>query len=133
MADQNKIHNLLLEGKRIYLRKIRLSDVTEAYCRWMNDTEVVRYLETRFVSRSQEQIEAYVKHMEKDPDSVFMAIIAKDQDRHMGNIKIGPINKFHRFAKIGMVIGEKAYWGKGYATESVVLAVPYAFNTLHLH
>ena len=37
-----------LSGQRLYLRAVRLSDVDEAYHRWMNDPEVTRFLESRF-------------------------------------------------------------------------------------
>ena len=37
-----------IEGQRIILRNVRDQDVSEGYCLWMNDPEVVQYLETRF-------------------------------------------------------------------------------------
>jgi [ribosomal protein S5]-alanine N-acetyltransferase len=62
-----------------------------------------------------------------------LAIILNDEDRHIGNIKIGPINQIHRFADIGLLIGERDCWGKGYATEALRLVTNYAFKTLNLH
>jgi RimJ/RimL family protein N-acetyltransferase len=62
-----------------------------------------------------------------------MAIILKDQDRHIGNIKIHRIDWFNRCAELSLVIGEKAFWGKGYGAEAIKLAVDYSFNTLNLH
>ena len=122
-----------IEGKRIYLREVRLSDVNENYYRWMNDPEVIQYLESRFFPNSREMIELYVKQMEESTDIVFMAIIVKDSDKHIGNIKIHRINWFHRYAEVSLVIGEKEFWGKGYGTEAINLAVGHAFNTLNLH
>ncbi len=133
MKAHNSEFKPFLEGERVYLREVRSADVTERYYQWMNDPEIGSYLETRFIPHSQERIETYVKQMETDPDSVFMAIIAKDKDRHIGNIKIGPINWFHRLADISLVIGDKAYWGKRYGTEAIGLVVDYAFKTLNLH
>lgn len=125
--------NPILKGERIYLRKVRFSDVTDQYHRWMNDPEVNRYLETRFSHQSREKIESYVRTMETDPDSVFLAIVLKNKDTHIGNIKIGPMNWSHRFADISLFIGEKGCWGKGYGTEAIDLVVTYAFNALNLH
>ena len=34
---------------------------------------------------------------------------------------------------MSLFIGEKAIWGKGYATEAIALASEYAFNGLNLH
>ena len=42
--------------------------------------------------------------------------------RHIGNIKIGPVHSYHRRARIGLLIGEKEFWNRGYATEAIKLA-----------
>ena len=38
---------------------------------------------------------------------------------HIGNIKLGPINSFHKNAEISYFIGEKELWGKGYSTIAI--------------
>ncbi|MCK4632374.1 MAG: GNAT family N-acetyltransferase [candidate division Zixibacteria bacterium] len=123
----------IVKGERFYLREVRLSDVNERYYRWMNDPEIVQFLESRFVPRSMESLAAYVRHMDGNSDELFFAICAIDGDEHVGNIKIGPINWYHRRADIGLLIGEKKYWGKGCATEAIALATKFAFETLSLN
>lgn len=130
--DKNRSKHFI-EGDRIYLREVRVSDVTDDYCRWMNDPKVDRYLETRFHPHSREEIESYVSEMKEDADTVFLAILVKQGDVHIGNMKIGPANRIHLYADLSIVIGERAYWGKGFATEAIILAVEYAFSTLNLH
>jgi RimJ/RimL family protein N-acetyltransferase len=122
-----------LEGERLYLREVRPSDVNEDYHRWMNDPEVTRYLESRFYPNSMEKLREYVAGKLGDRDNVFLAIVLKESDQHIGNIKLGPINWIHRFGDVGILIGEKDCWGKGYATEAIRLVVDYAFQTLNLH
>lgn len=122
-----------LEGERIYLREVRPSDANENYYRWMNDPEIIRYLESRFYPNSLESIQDFVKGKLNDRESVLFAIVLIDGDRHIGNIKIGPINWIHRFADIGLMIGEKDCWGRGYATDAIRLISEYAFKTLNLH
>jgi RimJ/RimL family protein N-acetyltransferase len=123
----------VLEGERVYLRSIGLDDVNETYCRWMNDSVVNKYLESRFYTHYLKTLKDYVCRIQEDKNNVFFAIILKDRDRHIGNIKLGPINTIHRFADIGILIGEKDCWGKGYATDAIRLVVEYAFNKLNLH
>lgn len=120
-------------GERIYLREVLASDVTENYRHWLNDPEINQYLEVRFVPQTLGAIAAYVDKMSKDKDNVFLAIVHKEGNRHIGNLKIGPINRAHRYADIGIVIGEKDLWGKGYATEAIALATRYGFESLGLH
>ena len=123
-----------IEGKRIYLREVLVSDANEGsnYHKWMNDPEVMKFLESRFQSWSGEQLSNYVLSMQRNPVIVFLAICLRDVDKHIGNIKLGPINWIHRFADIALVI-DKPYWNKGYGTEAIQLLSDYAFNTLNLH
>lgn len=122
-----------LNGNRIYLREVRLADVNDAYYRWMNDPEATAFLESRFFPNSLESLREYVAARQQDRDNVFLAIIAKDQERHIGNIKLGPIQWIHRNADIGILIGEKDCWGKGYAREAIQLVSAFAFQALNLH
>lgn len=73
-----------------------------------------------------------MRKFKNKPDYVFLATILKDEDKHIGNIEIGPINRIYRFADVGIIIGEKSFWGKGFATEAIKLIVNYAFNKLKL-
>jgi RimJ/RimL family protein N-acetyltransferase len=74
-----------------------------------------------------------VTSVQADPASVFFAIIEKSTGQHIGNVKIGHIQPVHRSADVGIIIGEKSCWGKGYATETLQLAAAYAAQTLKLH
>jgi len=122
-----------ITGKHIYLREVRLNDVNENYYRWMNDPEVTKFTESRFYPVSKEALEEYVTEKQKDKDSIFLAIIFKENHQHIGNIKLGPINWIHRLADIGIIVGEKDYWGKGCATDAIRLISNYAFRTLNIH
>jgi ribosomal-protein-alanine N-acetyltransferase len=132
MNSQTQCH-AFLQGERLYLREVRPSDVNENYYRWMNDPEVTQYLESRFYPNSMESLREYVAGKRGDRNNVFLAIILKDGDRHIGNIKLGPIDWIHRIGDIGILIGERDCWGKGYATEAIGLVVDYAFRVLNLH
>lgn len=80
-----------------------------------------------------DNIKDFVLSMDGSRDNLFMAICLKEGKRHIGNIKIGPINWLNRFTDIRLLIGEKDCWGKGYASEAIGLVVDIAFNKLGLH
>jgi RimJ/RimL family protein N-acetyltransferase len=122
-----------ISGENIYLRGLNLSDVNEKYHSWMNNHEVTKFTESRFFPVPKEALEKYVSEKQKDQDSVFFAIIFKENHQHIGNIKLGPINWIHRLADIGIIIGEKDYWRQGCAVEAIGLISDYAFNTINLH
>ena len=46
--------------------------------------------------------------------------------------KLGFMNKFHHTSEISFFIGNKIFWGKGYATEVVRGIVQYGFEYLGL-
>lgn len=121
-----------LRGTHLYLREVRVSDVNETYHRWLNDPEVTRWLETRYTPHSLDDIRAFVQRLDGSRDEVFLAICLLDQHRHIGNIKLGPINWIHRYGDISLLIGEKDCWGKGYAREAIQLICKFAFGTLNL-
>ena len=123
----------ILEGKKIILRQIELSDCTERYVEWLNDPEVNQYLETKWVEQNLETVKDFVRAQRENDDSILWAIISKENLTHIGNIKIGPINKYHHHADISYFIGEKDYWGKGIATEAIQLVTEYGLNELKLH
>lgn len=122
-----------MKGERICLRQVRLDDVNEEYCRWMGDPEVTRYTESRFSPSDRASLTENVRQKLQDSNSVFLAIVSSDTERHIGNIKLGPIDWVHGLADVGLLIGDKTCWGKGYATEAIGLVVKYAFQELKLH
>lgn len=122
----------ILYGERIYLRRLTEYDASESYVRWMNDPDINQYLESRFYTHSIESTKAFIRSVTNDNNYLF-GIFDKNNDKHIGNIKVGGINHYHKYADIGFLIGEKSYWGKGIATEAIGLATDFAFNTLKLH
>lgn len=122
---------MVAETERIFLRETLLSDVSQEYVDWMNDPEVTRYMEARFGQHTFESVKDFVRNVGKE-NSVLLAVIAKDHQKHIGNVKLGPIDKNHAFTILGVMIGDRNYWGKGYGPEAIKLAVEYAFTKLGL-
>lgn len=122
----------VLKGKKIYLRRLTEDDATQEYADWMNDPEVNQYLESRFFPQTIESTRAFIRSVTNDNNYQF-GMFDIETDKHIGNIKIGCINHYHKYADIGFLIGDKSYWGRGIATEAIKLVTEYAFNTLKLH
>ncbi len=122
-----------VEGLRLYLRNLTLGDATQNYVQWMNDPLVTRFLESRFRSYTIEDIRSYIDHTLQDGTSVLAGIFIKATHQHIGNIKLGPINHHHRFAEMGLILGERSCWGKGYASEAIKVFSDFGFETLGLN
>lgn len=132
-GDQKRREQHEIIGKRLCLRDVRLSDAGGSYLQWMNDQEVLKYTESRFHPYTKERLKEYIRTINKNPDFIFRAITLRDSGRHIGNIKLGPVDWNHRFGDIGVIIGAKDCWGRGYAAESIRLLADYAFSSLKLH
>ena len=128
-----KRNSMHCSGDRLYLRPITLSDATREYVGWLNSEKVNQFLESRFVKHNLLSLRNYIKKISKEKNTFFFAIIVKDGNKHIGNIKLGPIDWHHKIADIGIMIGDKKFWGKGYATEAIELITNFAFETLKLH
>ena len=120
----------MISGNRIYLREVQPSDAGGRYLVWMNDPEVTRFLETRFAAQTEDGIRQYIESVLRDPAYLFLAIVLRDGDRHIGNIKMGPISRIHGSADVGLLIGEKDCWGRGYAAEAIALLTAHAFSVV---
>lgn len=124
MINKNEI---LIKGNQIQLKILRIDDVSQAYVEWLNDPEINQFLETS--EQTLESVRSFVDAQYKSKESYLFGIF--DKETHIGNIKIGPINK-HNTASIGLLIGDKSYWGKGIASEAIGLCARFAFTELNL-
>lgn len=122
-----------VKGKRVSLRQIEPEDCNSFYVTWLNDPDVIRYMETKWSEQTIESITQFVKTQRDSIDSVLFAIINNETGRHIGNIKIGPIHPHYKHADISYFIGDKTCWNKGLATEAVRLVCRFGFEELGLH
>ena len=122
-----------LVGEKVYLRETKLSDCNDIYLGWLKDKEVIRFLETRFYKQTLNTIRDFVEKTNSSNDSYLCAIIDIERDKHIGNIKVGPIHPFYRRAEISYFIGDRTAWGKGCASEAVSLMTKFSFRDLNVH
>lgn len=54
-------------------------------------------------------------------------------DEIIGSIGLHEINNINRTATLGIFIGNKEYWSKGYGTEAIQLILDFGFNYLNLN
>lgn len=132
---QRKIieEDIQIDAERIYLRKLNESDITVKYINWLNDPEVNKFLSTRFSTQNHETVRDYVRSFNKANNKLLLGIFLKDGDIHIGNVTFSHIDWFNNFATIGISIGDKNYWGKGYGYETLSCIKNFSFETLKLN
>jgi predicted dehydrogenase/RimJ/RimL family protein N-acetyltransferase len=119
-----------MNGDAIYLRPLVHDDVNETYLRWLTDPEVGRFLETRHRRQTLDTIHEFVGRVNARDDEFLFGIFLKDNDRHVGNIKVGPVKENHSLADVSLFIGERDCWGRGIATDAIRVVSRFAFEAL---
>lgn len=122
----------VIDTDRLQLRPLTADAAGEPYLHWMNDFEVTRFLESRFRRFSEEDLKKYIVDMERKPDALFLGMFIRDGDRHIGNIKLDRVPA-HLRGEIGLVVGDRTQWGKGFATEAIRGLTDFALRELRLH
>jgi RimJ/RimL family protein N-acetyltransferase len=123
----------VITGKLSRLRPIEPGDL-ENYFLWMNDPEVKEYLNQRyFLSREAER--EWLAERTKKPlsyDNLHFAIDTLD-GRHIGSLGFHETAPEDRKATLGIVIGDKEFWSRGYGADAISAVLRFAFDEMHLH
>ena len=119
-----------LTSERLILRPLSTEFCSSRYVGWMNDPEVTRYMESGGDYTS-EKLEDFLVGVERS-EILFWAVLLKDSEKHIGNIKIDPVNMRHLTAEYGIMMGDREEWGKGFATEASRTVINYCFNEVGL-
>lgn len=123
------IINAQLIGNDIYLRSLKVSDATQDYISWLSDVKVNQYMETRHKTWSIDSVKDFIEMQNASSDQLLLGIFLRS-GKHIGNIKIGPVNFIHSLADISIFIGDLSNQGKGYSTQAILLLKNYAFNEM---
>ncbi|BAV33530.1 acetyltransferase [Sulfuricaulis limicola] len=127
---------LRIDGKKVYLVPFEEKHLVDpAYYAWLTDFEVVRYIgRDEYLKPIQfEKVREYVEELWRNRYCSFFAMHHSGDDAFIGTAKINYLNEAGfstRTADIGIMIGDRGYWGKGMATDALFAICNYAFNDL---
>ena len=121
-----------LETKRLYLRPLKYEDANGNYPNWLNDKTVCRYNSHGDTLYTKEMALKYIDMVNNSPKYRVFAIMDKKEDGHIGNISLQQIDQTNKKAEFAILIGERNFWGKGYAKEAGKLLIDYGFSKLNL-
>jgi RimJ/RimL family protein N-acetyltransferase len=117
-------------SSNLFLRVLQVSDISDQYINWLNSNEIMQYTEQTRTIHNKENVTTFVSSMLNGSENYLFGIF--EDINHIGNIKIGPIDLFHKTADISYVIGDKNYWGKGIASMAIKAISEIAFAELEL-
>ena len=126
-----KLHKPL-KGGRFTLKPFTEKDISDRYIGWLNDPEVNRFLEVRFVHQTHETVLEFVRSFYGDSEKYIWEIYPNDSAEPVGTTTLYDIKRNHGTGEIGLMIGEMEYRGKGASNEAMELVLEFAFVTLKL-
>jgi RimJ/RimL family protein N-acetyltransferase len=122
----------MIKGQKIYLTALDW-DNSETIRAWINDPEVHKYLGAGHTPISKEDERRYYDSHAASADTRSFEIHVAEDGRYIGNVGLKGIDPIHRRAELGITIGPKEDWGKGFGFDAIVTCLRYAFDTLGLH
>lgn len=99
---------------------------------WDVDSEIQAYMpEPCNESQDIQKQYDYIKECGDDEQGYYWSIETHNGVT-IGTASLTEINSYHKVAEIGIVLGDKNYWGKGVATEVISELTKYAFENLSI-
>ncbi len=128
----NKIFNPMFCGKLVRLAALDPDQVAEPFAHWNQDSEYQQLSNSDPANLyTPKQIKEW---MEKHVNEFYgFSIHTLEGDHMIGNVDLNGVNWVARDCWVGIGIGDRDYWGKGYGTEAMQLAVRFAFAGLNLN
>ena len=123
---------MTIEGNSVRLRPFEERDL-DHIMEWVNDPEVTRTLLVGRYPMTRQMEKAWLDERLKGSTSEVAFVIETLAGEYLGGIGYLRILSLERHAELGIVIGRKSEWGKGYAREAMSLFVDYGFEQLNFN
>lgn len=130
IKDIKKSKIFLTNHEFIYLKILTKSDVTSSYVQWLNNHNVTKFTELKKKKYNTNDVLMYVNEKYKSKSDFLFGIFY--YKKHIGNIKLGSVDYYHKTANLSYFIGNQKYWGMGITTLVIGEIVKIAFEILAL-
>jgi ribosomal-protein-alanine N-acetyltransferase len=113
---------------------VNRTSVSQTYLKWLNDKEVTRLIASPSLQgkANMSTVDEGFRRFTSDSCRGFF-ILNRDTSEFIGTAKIDKIDLYHSSAELGIMIGEKAFWGKGISKEVYVSMMKHGFMTMELN
>jgi RimJ/RimL family protein N-acetyltransferase len=123
----------LLHGTKVRLTALTEDDVA-TMTRWYQDAEFLRLYDSRpAYPKTEAELARWLEELRKDKNTFAFAVRPLEGDDLIGYLELDGIIWQHGVCGMGLAIGNRANWGKGFGYEATQLALAFAFNELNLH
>lgn len=127
--------NDILKGSLVQLGAVDPEEYSRAFAQWRRDSELMRLMDTSEVMlRSQKDSQKWIEKELEDQDvnQYMFTIRTLAEDKFIGDIGLYVVSWAGRDAFVGLGIGERDLWGRGYGTDAMQVILRYAFTEINL-
>jgi ribosomal-protein-alanine N-acetyltransferase len=111
----------VLEGRRVSLRAFSADDITPTYLGWLQDPEIVRFSNQRFLTHTTETCQTYLNSFIGSFNH-FLSIFDRDTKAMLGTMTVYH-SVHHGTADIGIMVGDRRVWGQGIGADAFGLVM----------
>ena len=127
--------NDILKGTLVPLGAVDPEEYSKAFAQWRRDSELMRLMDASEVMlRSQKDSRKWIEKELEDQDvnQYMFTIRTLAEEKFIGDIGLYVVNWSGRDAFVGLGIGERDFWGRGYGTDAMRVILRYAFTEINL-
>lgn len=118
-----------ITGTKVALREKRLEDVFQDYL-WRTDAELAKLDASSPLAMTFADYRAFYLEDMHFPDPLRRRFAIETVDgKHIGNCTFYDIDEDRGQCQVGIMIGDKSYWGQGYGTDALTTLVDYIFRS----
>jgi RimJ/RimL family protein N-acetyltransferase len=122
----------MIIGSKVILRDKRLADVQDDYT-WQTDPELAQLDAVPLLATTFSQYLAdYVSELRYSSLTRYRFAIETLDGQHIGNCTYYGISEANGEAELGIMIGNRDYWDKGYGADAVTTLLSYIFRRTNL-
>lgn len=129
-SEQLAMHDPVLHGEKVVLRRFGIADLDATYIGWLNDPLVVRYSNQRFRHHDRDSCRRYLDSF-TGSDNLFMSIRRRDNDTAVGTMT-AYVSVPHGTVDVGIMVGDRSVWGQGYGQDAWDVFTTWLLTQPHL-
>lgn len=124
----------MYNGKLVKLRSYKEADIERAI-EFINDEEVKKLLDSNIpFPMTKWQEEEWIKSRKVGADFTYdFAIEDLETGKYIGGCSINECDVKNRNCTIGIMIGDKEYWGRGYGSDALKVLIKFIFEEVNMN
>lgn len=123
----------MYKGKLVKLREYRKEDIPMVL-NYINDSEIKKYLTPGipYPYTLEDEYKWFESQTANSNTTYNFAIESLEDGKYIGGCGINSVDWKNSIVVVGIFIGEKNYWGKGYGTDALRVLINFIFNQMNI-